>query len=112
MVGVSNRSKAILALKIVLTYFTNNESPVFVCSLEVKKAFDRINHYNFLQFLLIEVLLKILLCYFINGFLRYLFVCFGIIYYLVLVIFPLVFHRVIFCLLNFLMSKWMNYCMN
>ena len=37
-------SKAILVLKTVLTYFNNNESPVFICSLDAEKAFDRINH--------------------------------------------------------------------
>ena len=40
-----------------------------------------------LQFLLIEVFLKIMLCYFISGFLRCHFVRSGIIYYLVFVIF-------------------------
>ena len=45
-------NKAILALKTVLTYFINNESPVFICTLDAKKTFDRINHYNFLTVLI------------------------------------------------------------
>ena len=45
-------NKAILALKTVLTYFNNNESPVFISSLDAKKAIDRINHYNFLTVLI------------------------------------------------------------
>ena len=105
-------NKGILALKTVLTYFNNNESPVFISSLDAKKAIDRINHYNFLTVLINRGVPKIMLCYFINGFLRYHFACSGIIYYLVLVIFPLVFYKVIFCFLNFLMSTWMIYCIN
>ena len=42
----------ILSLKTVLTYFNSNESPVFICSLDVEKDFDRINHYNFLKVLI------------------------------------------------------------
>ena len=53
-----NSNKAILALKTVLTYFNNNESPVFICSLDTDKTFSRINHYNFLTVLLIEMFLK------------------------------------------------------
>ena len=45
-------SKTILALKTVLTYFNNNESPVFICSLDAEKAFDRINHNNFITVLI------------------------------------------------------------
>ena len=45
-------NKVILALKTVLAYFTNDESPVFICSLHAEKAFDRINHYNFLTILI------------------------------------------------------------
>ena len=48
----SGCNKAILALKAVLTYFNNNESPVFICSLDAEKVFDRINHYNFLTVLI------------------------------------------------------------
>ena len=50
--------RAILALKTVLTYFNNNESPVFICSLDEEKAFDRINHYNFLTVLINRGVLK------------------------------------------------------
>ena len=45
-------NKAILALKTVLTYFNNNESPVFIYLLDAYKAFNRINHYNFLTVLI------------------------------------------------------------
>ena len=41
-------NKVILALKIVLTYFTNNQSPVSICSFDAVKAFDCIKCYNFL----------------------------------------------------------------
>ena len=45
--GGSN--KAILVLKTVVNYFLNNNSPVFICSLDAEKAFDRINHYGMLS---------------------------------------------------------------
>ena len=106
-------NKAILALKTVLTYFNNNESPVFICSLDAEKAFDRVNHYNFLLVLIKRGVPKSIAMLFFNWFSSsfcHFFVFFGIMYYLTLVIFLLVFYRVIFCLLNFLMFTWMNYC--
>ena len=45
-------NEAILALKTVLTYFNNNESPVFICSLYAEKASNRVNRYNFLTVLI------------------------------------------------------------
>ena len=51
-------NKAILALKTVLPYFTDNESPVFICSLDAEKAFDHINHYNFFTVLINQCVLK------------------------------------------------------
>ena len=37
---------AIYSLRSTIDYFTNNNSTVNICSLDVAKAFDRINHFT------------------------------------------------------------------
>ena len=39
---------AIYSLRSTIDYFTNNNSTVNICSLDVAKAFDRINHFTLL----------------------------------------------------------------
>ena len=39
-------SHAIYTLRSTVDYFVNNNSTVNICSLDVSKAFDRINHYR------------------------------------------------------------------
>jgi hypothetical protein len=41
-------SRAICALKTVIQYFLENKSSIFLCALDAKKAFDRINHFGLL----------------------------------------------------------------
>ena len=60
----SGCNKAITALKTELKYFTNNESPVFICSSDAEKAFNRINHNNFLTVLINQSVPKILLLFY------------------------------------------------
>ena len=36
---------SVFALKQVIEYYKNNNSPVYVCYLDASKAFDRINHW-------------------------------------------------------------------
>ena len=38
-------SHAVYCLRLVCDYFLNNSSSVFVCSLDVSKAFDNISHF-------------------------------------------------------------------
>ena len=37
--------KALFTLETVVNYFTDRDSPVYVASLDVSKAFDRVNHF-------------------------------------------------------------------
>jgi hypothetical protein len=44
--------KAIFAVRSVVNYFLKHDSPVFICSLDAEKAFDRVNHYGLLSVLI------------------------------------------------------------
>ena len=57
-------NKAILALKTVVNYFLNNSSPVFICSLDAEKAFDRINYYSMLSRLIDCKIPKVFIMFF------------------------------------------------
>jgi retron-type reverse transcriptase len=43
---------AIFALKQTVSYYTSNGSPVYLCFLDAKKAFDRVNHWTLFKKLL------------------------------------------------------------
>ena len=37
---------AIFALKQTVNFYHNQETPVYMCSLDAKNAFDRVNHFT------------------------------------------------------------------
>ena len=43
---------AIYALKEIPDYFLGNDSPVFICFLDARNAFDRVNHWTLFDKLL------------------------------------------------------------
>ena len=45
---------AIFALKEISDYFVRNNSPVFICFLDARKAFDRVNHWTLFNKLLVN----------------------------------------------------------
>ena len=40
---------AIYALKEITDYYLRNSSPVFICYLDARKAFDRVNHWTLFE---------------------------------------------------------------
>jgi hypothetical protein len=42
-------SRAICALRTTLQYFLNYKSPIYICTLDAEKAFDRVNHFGLLS---------------------------------------------------------------
>ena len=50
----------IFTLKECIRYYTVHSTPMYVCFLDASKAFDCINHWKLLKFLLIEKALPML----------------------------------------------------
>ena len=46
------REMAIFALKQTVTFYRNQDTPVYICFLGVKEAFDRVNHWTLAKKLL------------------------------------------------------------
>ena len=44
--------KALFSVRAVVNYFLKHDSPIFMCSLDAEKAFDRVNHYGLLSILI------------------------------------------------------------